>query len=97
MSEMRKSRIRKAVVRKLNTAKYETIDIIVEHEHEVEWEDGDISSLMKKSDGVGKIVLKDYQETEGKVLEELRLSAHSAFGNDSSPKKVMAKDDFDSL
>jgi hypothetical protein len=34
----RKSVIRKVITRKYNTAKYETMDITVDHQHEIEWD-----------------------------------------------------------
>ena len=91
--EMRKSRIRKTIVRKLNTAKYETLDIIVEQEHEVEWADKDIDMLMKKSAGITKLVIKDYQQTESQVLSDLNLSGANGFAGDGAPKKVMSAED----
>lgn len=100
MTELRKSKIRKAIVRKLNTAKYETIDIIVDQEHEIEWTEGKIDELMKKSANITKLVVKDYQETEGQVLSDLNLSGQKAFPGETSGKRALStseKNGFDSL
>lgn len=97
---MRKSKIRKAIVRKLNTAKYETLDIIVDQEHEIEWPDGNIDVLMKKSSGVTKLVIKDYQQTEVDVLASLNLNSANGFEGDNGPKRALSsseKKGYDSL
>jgi hypothetical protein len=90
---MRKSKIRKAIVRKLNTAKYETLDIIVDQEHEIEWPDKDIDTLMKKSAGVTKLLIKDFQQTETQVLADLNLSGANGFPGDGAPKRALSSDE----
>lgn len=98
--QMRTSKIRKGIIRKLNTAKYETIDIIVEHEIEAEWSNAEM--LMTKSANLTKLVTKDYQDTEDQVKRELALDGYKAFPSDSSDlkrplEKSDAKQDFDRL
>ena len=98
--KMRTSKIRKGVIRKLNTAKYETIDIIVEHEIEAEWSNP--KQLMSKSENLTKLVMKDYLETEAEVKRELGLDGYKAFPSDAGDlkrplEKSDAKQDFDRL
>lgn len=89
MADMRKSKIRKSIVRKLNTAKYETLDIIVDQEHEIEW--GTVDELMKKSASVTKLVVKDYMETEAQVLADLNLTTQNGFAGEGSAKRPITK------
>lgn len=97
---MRTSKVRKAVFRKLNVAKYETIDIICDHEIEIEWKN--IEQLLDKSKNVTTVVIKDYQATEAQVLTELNLAGYKAFAGDgvdvkTSPGKTATKQEFDRL
>ncbi len=94
---VRRSRIRKSIVRKLNTAKFETMDIIVDHDIEVDWRDA--KELLEKAKNVTALVLEDYKRTEGQVLSDLQLSSQNAFRNEADlPKKsVNLNDNFDSL
>jgi hypothetical protein len=100
IAAIRTSKIRKCIVRKLNTAKYETIDIIVDHEHEVTWKN--VTEFMAKSENVSKLVLKDYEDTEIQVLKELNLNGYKAFPGDAESlkkplEKVEMTKDFDRL
>ena len=87
--KIRTSKVRKGIFRKLNVAKYETIDIIVDHEIEVEWKNA--AELLEKAKGVTTLVTKDYQSTEVQVLQELNLAGYKAFANEPEVKKPLAK------
>ena len=69
---MKKSIIKKSISRKISTAPYETLDIHVEIEEEVEWEKMD--DRMKKTDAISKILLIDFAKTLNQVTEELTVN-----------------------
>lgn len=85
MADMRSSKIRKSVTRKFNLGNYENMDIIVDHEHTVEW--SNLQELMDKSSNVTKLVTKDFKETCSLVQQELQASEKKAFlGAYGTPK-----------
>jgi hypothetical protein len=97
---MRKSIVRKAIIRKYNTAKFETMDVIVEHQIEVEWEN--IDMLRAKSDGITTLVREDFENTQKRVFEELNLNGFSAIvssttNNNKRGLTEEEKKDFDAL
>jgi len=69
---MKKSIIKKAISRKLSTASYETLDISVEIQEEIEWDT--IEERTKKSDRITKILLIDFNSMLIKTLEQLKLN-----------------------
>lgn len=95
----RKSVIRKVITRKYNTAKYETMDITVDHQHEIEWDS--IETLRIKSNNLTTLVTQDFDETARKVMSELRVNGYSAVvSNIESNKRALTaqeKQDFDKL
>ena len=97
---IRKSTIRKVITRKYNTAKYETMDITVDHQHEIEWDS--ISTLKIKSNNLTTLIVQDFDETAKRVMEELRTTAYAATistSADSSKRALTSqeKQDFDKL
>lgn len=68
---MKKSIIKKSITRKICTAPYETLDVHVEIEEEVEWDKMD--ERMKKTDAISKILLIDFAKTLNQVTEELKV------------------------
>jgi hypothetical protein len=96
----RKSVIRKVITRKYNTAKYETMDITVDHQHEIEWDS--ISTLKAKSNNLTTLVVQDFDDTARKVMDELRVTTFAATMTTSSDANKRAlsaqeKQDFDKL
>jgi hypothetical protein len=67
----RKSIIKKAIARKLATAQFESVDIFLEIQEEVEWSSAE--ERMKKTDKITKVLLIDFQNTMIKVAEELNI------------------------
>jgi hypothetical protein len=98
-AKMRKSVVRKSVTRKYNTAKYETMDITVDHQHEIEWDS--IENFRKKSNNITILVANDFEQTAAKVMEEFKLTNFAATVNtgDMSRRGLSAteKNDFDKL
>lgn len=96
---VRKSYIRKSVTRKYNTAKYETMDITVDHEHEIEW--SSIEELMKKSNNLTSIVVKDFLQTEEAIFKQIGIKSYAAITDvvDLPTKKLSPeeKKDLDKL
>lgn len=70
--QYRKTVVTKSISRKIQTAKYENIQISVNIQEEIEWNSMD--EKMKKHEAVTKILIKDYENTESKVLKELDLA-----------------------
>ncbi|KKM93023.1 hypothetical protein LCGC14_1212570 [marine sediment metagenome] len=68
---MKKSKIKKSITRKLSTAQYESIDVTVEIEEEVEWDT--VEDRMKKTENISKILIIDFNNTIAKTLEEMNL------------------------
>lgn len=99
----RTSKIRKSICRKFNLGNYENMDIIVDHQHEVEW--SSLSELMEKSSGITRLITKDFKESCSMIQEELQASEKKGFmGQYATPKDEKGtlsgelKDhDFDSL
>lgn len=99
-SPIRKSVIRKVITRKYNTAKYETMDITVDHQHEIEWDS--ISTLKIKSNNLTTLVVQDFDDTAKRVIDELRTTVYSATVSNASESSRRAltsqeKEDFDKL
>lgn len=99
ISKNRKSVIRKSITRKYNTAKYETMDITVDHQHEIEWDS--IDNLKKKSNNVTTLVVQDFDDTQKRVFEELRTANYAASMTAAEPARrglsLEEKKDFDKL
>jgi len=99
MPKDRKSVIRKSITRKYITAKYETMDVTVDHQHEIEWDT--IENLRKKCNNLTLLVTKDFEETVEKVKEELRVLSFAAVVNTAEPARrgltIEEKKDFDKL
>lgn len=96
----RKSSIRKVITRKYNTAKYETMDITVEHQHEIEWDS--IATLRAKSNNLTTLVIQDFDDTARKVMDELRVTSFAASMTNTSENAkrsltAQEKQDFDKL
>jgi hypothetical protein len=68
---MKKSKIKKSITRKLSTAQYESIDVTVEIEEEVEWDT--VEDRMKKTEIISKVLILDFNNTIAQALEEMNL------------------------
>jgi len=99
VSKVRKSTIRKVIMRKYNTAKYETMDITVDHQHEIEWDS--IDTLRKKSDNLTSLVTQDFEQTAKRVFEEMKMASFAATVSAVEPPRrglsAEEKQDFDKL
>lgn len=99
----RTSKIRKSICRKFNLGNYENMDIIVDHEHSVEW--SSLPELMEKSSGITKLITKDFKESCAMIQEELQATEKKGFmGQYATPKDEkgvlsgeLKDEDFDSL
>ena len=79
---MKKSIIKKSITRKLSTAQYETLDVHVEVEEEVEWDT--VEERMRKSDNISKILVIDFVNTLTKSLQQMNLDKKLATINKPS-------------
>jgi len=84
MENKRKSRIRKKIGRKIQTKEYESLDVSVEIEEEIEWEN--LEERHEKTNGVSRILIKDYKNTMTQVLKDLQLSQNKATVTSDSDK-----------
>ena len=77
MSEKRKSVIQKSIKRIYNVAQYESLELIVHYEEEIEWENTKERQI--KSDNISKLLLNDFKKTRLDVFKELNASERKAY------------------
>lgn len=87
---MKKSIIKKSIFRKIQTAKFEQVDINIEVEEEIEWKS--VQERMKKTDQVTKILLLDFVQTFNKVVGELGVDRKLATGTRPDEGSTSAED-----
>ena len=68
---MKKSIIKKTIHRKIQTAPYESLDINVDIEEEIEWETAE--ERMSKTKKVTQVLIMDFLQTYEKVVTELKV------------------------
>jgi len=98
--QIRKSTITKSITRKYNVARFETLDVMIQHEHEIEWDS--IATLKSKSNNITTLIREDFEDTANRVLTELQLNGYKAFvtntqENNKRPMTPEEKKDFDAL
>jgi len=84
MVEKRKSVIRKKIGRKIQTKQFESLEVYVDIEEEIEW--GDIKERDKKTKAINKILINDYKDTLKTILKELKLEKNKATVTSDSDK-----------
>lgn len=77
MSEKRKSKITKSIKRIYNVAQYESLEISVHYEDEIEWETP--QERQTKSANISTLLLKDFETTRKQVFTELNASEKKAY------------------
>ena len=80
-----KSKIKKSITRKLSTAQYETIDVSVEIEEEIEW--GNITERMEKSENITEVLIIDFKNTLVQSLKQMKLGKKLASITGSSKSR----------
>ena len=75
----RKAKIGRIIRRVHNIAKYESIDITVSSEDEIEF--ADLKEREKKCSNLTALLVQDMERTEKQVFSELRIEPKKAFGN----------------
>jgi hypothetical protein len=89
---MKKSIIKKSITRKISTAPFESLDVHVELEETIEWED--MAERMKKTDSISKILLIDFTKTLNQVADELNLDKKIAqVSGKNNPQNAKVSDD----
>jgi len=68
---MHKSKIRKSISRKISTAQYESVDVFIEIEDEIEWETP--QERLDKSENYTKLMVVDFIKTLDKVATALNV------------------------
>ena len=97
---MKKSIVKKSICRKIQTKKFEQVDINLEILEEIEWKTA--QERMKKTDQVTQILLLDFVQTYNKVLGELNVDRQLATGSRPAHSETTSNDskasaDFDFL
>jgi len=80
---MKKTIVKKAIFRKLCTAQFESVDIHVEVEEEIEWNTD--KEKLEKTEKILKALLIDFNRTLVQTLEQLGLSKKLATVNSNIP------------
>lgn len=83
---MKKSVIKKSISRRIHTAPYEALEVNVEVEETVEWED--VKDRMKKTEAISKVLLIDFVKTLNQVAEELNINKKIAQVSKNGDQKV---------
>ena len=82
---MSKSIIKKEIIRKIRTADFEQLDVILGIEEEIEWEnDEERKEKTKKLTG---LLIEDFRETYNRVNEELKTNRCISSVNTNIEKK----------
>tara|TARA_Y100000310_G_scaffold57488_2_gene52718 strand:+ start:46306 stop:46614 length:309 start_codon:yes stop_codon:yes gene_type:complete len=84
----KKSVVKKSILRKICTKKYETVDIHVEIEEQIEWENE--KEKLSETGRVSKFLLTDFVKTHDMALSELgvdRCIAQVTTTSENMPKK----------
>jgi hypothetical protein len=77
MGDKRKSRIEKSIKRIYNVAQYESLEVVVHYEEDVEW--ADTKERQTKSDNISKLLLNDFKKTRLEIFKELNASEKKAY------------------
>ena len=77
MTEKRISKITKSIRRVYNVAQYESLEIFVHYEDEIEWKD--LKERQAKSDSIGKLLMSDFSQTRNEVFTELNECEKKAY------------------
>jgi len=91
---MKKTIVKKAIFRKLNTAQFENVDVHVEVEEEIEWNTD--KEKLEKTEKISKALLIDFNRTLIQTLEQLNLrkkiaSVNGGVASSSLPENSLVK------
>jgi len=86
--KIKKSKIRKSITRKISTKEYESLDITVDIEEEIEWKKP--KERGEKTENISKVLLLDFANTFNAVTKQLglkkRIGTVKTPSNDNSEK-----------
>jgi len=71
----RKTLVVKTITRKYNLGNFESIDISISHNQEIEWKDQEERS--KKSDALTKLLIKDFEKSRDTIFFDLSESENN--------------------
>jgi len=83
MEKKHTSLIRKKIGRKIQTKKFESLEIYVDIEEQIGWDS--ISERDEKTKKVTQILIKDFRNTMVDVVKELKLHRNTATIENSEP------------
>ena len=81
VAKARKSKVRKAIQRTLNTARYESVVITCEFEEEIEWTTLDERS--RKVTNWETLLIDDFKRAQDRILAELGLEHKRGYVRDN--------------
>ena len=84
--EKRKTIVTKGICRKIQTAKYFSLEIIHQAEDVIEWET--IEERDTKQQNLTKLLIKNFKETHDTILHQLGLGEVHAFSTDHIKEKT---------
>jgi len=76
-TDKRKSKVVKSIRRIYNVAQYESLELVLNYEEEIEW--ADVKERQKKSRNITTLLLNDFKDTRKQVFEELNTSEKKAY------------------
>lgn len=77
------SKIYKSIGRKIQTAKFENLEIHVASEEEITWSNPE--ERLKKSEAHTRLLLKEFSIAMQKAMQEMGVEAHTASVNTQKP------------
>ena len=75
--EKRKSKVTKKIKRIYNVAQYESLELEILYEDEIEW--ADIKERQDKCNSITKLLISDFEKTKKDVMTELNESEKKAY------------------
>jgi hypothetical protein len=84
--KVRSSKITRGIKRTLSTAQFETLVIEIGFEEEIEWSTP--SERQRKINNWNTILIKDFQESSDRILQELGITHKKAYFKNPSPETI---------
>lgn len=86
VKKTRKSRIIRSIKRTLSTGQFETLVIEIGFEEEIEWTTP--SERQKKIDNWTGLLIKDFQQSSDRILQDLGITHKKAYFKNPTPETI---------
>ena len=93
--EKRKSKISKSVRRIYNVAQYESLELVINYEEEIDWDT--IKERQQKSKNITSLLLDDFKNTRKEVFEELNESEKKAYFKNALKSMKATEDELENF